>query len=158
MSKTQSGFRKARSAAHALFVARRLMDISERQGTNLSLILLDWEKAFDKIDHAKLLEVLIEVLCRLQLPNNISRSISNIYKDATFKVVNRDASSSYKRQNFGIRQGCPLSPYLFGIVMSAMFQDIKRKLYTPRQPAPISGIKPRKYYIYIYICICVPVG
>ena len=110
-------------------MAERSMDISERQGTNLSFILLDREKAFDKIDQAKLLEV----LHKLQLPNDIN-------EDATFKVVNRDAFSSYKRQNSGIHQACPLSTYLFGIVMSAIVQDIKRTLYTLKQLAPIPGI------------------
>ena len=46
--KTQYGFRKAKSTAQALISARRLMDISEAEGSNLALILLDWEKAFDK--------------------------------------------------------------------------------------------------------------
>ena len=58
MSKTQFGFRKKKSTSQALFIARRLMDMAERQGTNLTLVLLDWEKAFDKVDQNKLIEVL----------------------------------------------------------------------------------------------------
>ncbi len=48
--KTQYGFRKGKSTAHAIFVARRLQDYAEKSNTNLALILLDLEKAFDKID------------------------------------------------------------------------------------------------------------
>ena len=36
--KTQFGFRKKKSTAQAIFIARRLMDLAERQGTNISLI------------------------------------------------------------------------------------------------------------------------
>ena len=62
--KTQYGFRRARSTAQAIFLARRLLDIGEKQGTNLSMILLDWEKAVDTIDH----ERLIEAFKRLKIP------------------------------------------------------------------------------------------
>ena len=43
------------------------MDLAERQGTNISLVLLDWEKAFEKIDQKKLKQV----LQRLSVPQNI---------------------------------------------------------------------------------------
>ena len=65
--KTQYGFRKAKSTAQALFIARRLMDLSEREGSNITLVLLDWEKAFDKIDHSSLMEALE----RLNIPKKL---------------------------------------------------------------------------------------
>ena len=34
---------------------RRIQDYTESKGTRLSLALLDWEKAFDKIQHDKLI-------------------------------------------------------------------------------------------------------
>ena len=36
--------------------------------------------------------------------------------------------SSERRQNSGIRQGCPLSTYLFIIVMTVIMRDINSKL------------------------------
>ena len=73
ITKTQYGFRKGKSTSHALFVARRIMDNSEKTGSKLSMILLDWEKAFDKIDHTRLLEA----LKRLQIPNPIAEGWTN---------------------------------------------------------------------------------
>ena len=82
ISKTQYGFRPKRSTAQAIFIARRLMDIAERTGSNLTLILLDWEKAFDKIAQDKLLQV----LRRLNVPKHIYSLIANIYKEPEFCV------------------------------------------------------------------------
>ena len=56
INKTQYGFRKKRSTSHALFVARRIQDIFEESGDNVGLVLLDREKAFDKIDQKRLIE------------------------------------------------------------------------------------------------------
>ena len=136
ISKTQYGFRKKKSTSQALFIARRLMDMAERQGTNLTLVLLDWEKAFDKVDQDKL----VEVLARLCIPQRIICLIQNIYEQAKFRVVKGNVRSDYQIQNSGIRQGCPLSPYLFGVLMTAIFQDIKTVLNTPKQLQPIPGI------------------
>ena len=47
LQKTQYGFRKGKSTAHAIHIIRRLMDIGSRAGQQFSMVLLDWEKAFD---------------------------------------------------------------------------------------------------------------
>ena len=41
-----------------IFLTRRLMDLAERQGTNIWLILLDLEKTLDRIEQKKPLQVL----------------------------------------------------------------------------------------------------
>lgn len=131
ISKTQYGFRPRKFTPQALFLARRLIDLAERQGTNLTLVLLDWEKAFDQYK-------LIQVLKRLGVPQNIVNTIQNIYKEAKFRVVRGDIYLSFRTQDSGIRQGCPLSPYLFSII--TIFTDIRHTLNTSKQLEPIPGI------------------
>ena len=46
---TQYGFRSGTSTSHAIFLARRLQSIAEITGRN-SVVMLDWEKAFDRLD------------------------------------------------------------------------------------------------------------
>jgi retron-type reverse transcriptase len=64
ISRTQFGFRQSRSTTHALYVARRLQDISEQSGDTAILTLLDWEKAFDRVAHPRM----IEALERMNIP------------------------------------------------------------------------------------------
>ena len=59
------------------------MDTPERQGKNITLVCLDWQKAFDKVDQRRL----VEVLQRLHTLPNILQTIRNIYENAQFRVV-----------------------------------------------------------------------
>ena len=136
---TQFDFRKHKSTSHAIFMARRLQEITRYFGksrTASTLILLDWEKAFDKVSQQKMLEV----LRRLQVPDKIYRLIKDFYTNPEFKVCSGNNESEWNFQYSGIRQGCPLSPYLFVLVMGALFADIKMELCTPRQLQPLGGI------------------
>ena len=90
------------------------------RGTMLSLTALDWEKAFDRISHTRMLEA----LARLGIPEKMRKVIGCIYERPTFCVKHEQDLSGIKVQHAGIRQGCPLSPYLFFLVMSVMFYDI----------------------------------
>ena len=120
ITKTQYGFRKSRSTSHALYIARRIQDIAEHSGDNIVLVLLDWEKAFDKIDQTRM----FEALKRMNIPRKVVANIEAVYENPRFKVKDNEGESEYKRQDVGIRQGCPLSPYLFLLVMTVMFADI----------------------------------
>ena len=72
-------------------------------------LLLDWGKAFDKVDQ----ERMIIVLKRMGIPDEMTDLIASIYKEPQFNVKDGKLKSSTKFQQTGIRQGCPLSPYLF---------------------------------------------
>ena len=90
----------------------------------------------DKVDQEKLLQV----LRRLGIAEDTYKLIEAMYKDPKFKVSKEEQESDYLQQQAGIRQGCPLSPYLFVLAMSAIFSDIKDRLHTHRQQEPIDGI------------------
>ena len=97
--------------------------MTEATQGNTVMVLLDWEKAFDKISHDKL----IEACRRLNILEKMVNNIAAIYKSPKFIVRDKENESGVKQQFSGIRQGCPLSPYLFLLVMTVMFADIKRK-------------------------------
>ena len=143
LSKTQYGFRPSRSTSHAIFLTRRIQDISEQQGSNLIITFLDWEKVFDKVQHDKL----YLALQRLGVHEHIIRVLQNCYSNPCFYVEDEFGKSSVKKQLSGIRQGCPLSPYLFVLIMSVIDHDISCSLDRRTTGARKVGIEfDRVYY------------
>ena len=136
LMQTQYGFRPKKSTSHAIYVAGRLQDIAEKSTSRSTLILLDWEKVFDRVAQEKV----IEALKCLLFPNRICNLVASFYQNPQFKVKVGSDNSDWTYQRAGIRQGCPLSPYLFVLVMGVIFSDLKVELCTPRQIGLIDGI------------------
>ena len=82
LQRTQYGFRKGRDTREALYNIRRVITAGESTKTKTFLLLLDWAKAFDKIDH----EGLISALERHSVAPKIVNIIKDIYRKATFYV------------------------------------------------------------------------
>ena len=76
MWSSQFGFRGKRSTSQALFITRRLQDISEEAGDALTLTFLDWEKAFDEVDQKEL----PKAINRLNVPEKSSASLKPFTK------------------------------------------------------------------------------
>ena len=79
------GFRPKRSTVYISRYLRnssirRLQDYAEVKGTQLSLALLNWEKAFDKIQHDKL----YEAMQRMGFSEHDRKVIENCYRNPTF--------------------------------------------------------------------------
>ena len=64
---TQYGFRQKRSTQQALHYVQRIIEKGEKTNTKTLMVLLDWEKAFDKVIHNKL----FEALERMNVPENM---------------------------------------------------------------------------------------
>ena len=121
---TQFGFRAARGTRHPLFTLRRAMEWSVMTNHNLQLLFLDWKQAFDSLDHTAMLEA----LARFGISSQMLAAIGSIYSNPTFRTKGPDDSIAKGQVHAGIRQGCPLSPYLFVIVLTVIFHDVDSEL------------------------------
>ena len=94
--------------------------MQEEAGLETHILLLDWEKAFDKVSQKKLLTA----LTRIGIPPKIVAMIKAIYDNPQFSIKYCNKTTENRKQHTGIRQGCPLSPYLFVILLTIMMKDI----------------------------------
>ena len=114
------GFRARRSTTDAIFIAKRLIEaVLATKGGKISILMLDWAKAFDRISQSAMLSA----LARFGIPHCYIEAISEIYSDRTFQIKDGGGLSSTRGQARGIAQGCPLSPYLFIIMLSVILED-----------------------------------
>ena len=76
------------------------------------IISLDTEKDFDKIQHP----FVIKVLKRTEITKNIPNIIKTIYSKLRVSISLRKKLKAIALKS-GIKPGCPLSSYLFSIVL-----------------------------------------
>ena len=121
----QFGFKSGAGTADALFIARRIMeDTHAEKEASCIFLALDWAKAFDTISPSRL----ADALRSFGIPSHFIDLIGNIYDGRQFFVRDMQVDSGYHKQHFGISQGCPLSPFLFVILMTVLMHDARREL------------------------------
>ena len=117
----QYGFRKGRSTGDPIHIVRRVQELFESTSSPLYLLFLDWQQAFDRLSREGLLSALRRIGCT---PHYV-KVIESMYAHTSFVVRTPSGCSTEHCQHSGIRQGCPLSPYLFVVFMSVFMDDIE---------------------------------
>ena len=84
------------------------------------IISLDAEKAFDKIQHP----FMIKVLERSGIQGPYLNMLKAIYRKQVANIKVNGEKLEAVPLKLGTRQGCPLSPYLFNIVLEVLARAI----------------------------------
>ncbi|MCO5587760.1 hypothetical protein L7F22_041712 [Adiantum nelumboides] len=89
--------------------------------TPLAILLLDFEKAYDRVDWGFLEGSLI----RMSFPQAWIRGVSALYRSASSSVTIGGHVGRRFQLSRSVRQGCSLAPYLFLFVAEAMSDFIR---------------------------------
>src|SRR5206468_7124232 len=88
-------------------------------GNNIYLCFIDYQKAFDKVQHDKL----VKVMEKAEIPKLERRLIINLYWGQQASVRWENELSRTFDIKRGVRQGCTLSPLLFNLYSEVMITE-----------------------------------
>jgi len=115
----QTGFIPGRSTHMA---AMRLLSLLHSTPESVPL-LLDCEKAYDRVSH----EWLEHCMIQTGFPQHLSRLLINIYTTCSGRVITNNRLSRSFQIRSGIRQGDPIAPLLYILSMEPLLIELETR-------------------------------
>ena len=117
ISPNQTGFLKGKFIGENIRFVLDLIEYSKVNKIPGFLFLLDFEKAFDTVEWS----FLQATLNFFNFGSCFKRWVNLFYNESTACVCNNGYSSGFFQIKRGVRQGCPLSPYLFIMCVETLY-------------------------------------
>lgn len=116
----QTGFIPGRDIRENVLLVQTMLDRLKQTCQQQGILFLDLEKAYDRISQ----RAIYLVAKKFGFPRHGINFLVAIYRHAKAQVIHNGFQSRKFRIQSGVRQGCPLSPLLFTLVVEMLNQAL----------------------------------
>lgn len=119
----QFGFRQGKSTIGAILTLKLLAEKYVEKDLNLYTAFIDFQKAFDRVPH----NMLFDILQEYNIPVKIVSVLKNIYGQTKGIILWKKLLSKPIPIDIGVHQGDPLSPVLFIAFLNKIMRETNIK-------------------------------
>lgn len=120
----QAGFLPNRSCDDQLYILKRVLEERWNHGLTTYIFSLDLQKAFDRVNIHELPQILAEHGVPSYLINRVIKSC--LHESNCVSWMGQ--KTTFVNKTVGVKQGCPLSPKLFNIILDRAVMELKESL------------------------------
>lgn len=124
MDERQRAFRKTNGCAENIALLDMVLTQHRKKTKKLFLAVIDMAKAFDSIS----INAIINILRAKGLPDAMVNYLRAIYDSSETVIDHAGWCSARIHPTCGVKQGDPLSPILFNLVIDAMLKQIPKEI------------------------------
>ena len=121
LDERQKGFVPVNGCYENVKILQEIIKSQRRKRKEYNLVFIDLAKAFDTVSH-KSIE---KGLRRKGIPSQVIKTILDMYGKATTTITVGGKSTRKLKINAGVKQGCPLSPLLFNLIIDELIEELK---------------------------------